>query len=86
MSKAVFSLAMFLALSGCVLVWGRAYEVEAETSEWITIKYDTTFTSLPDVQQVAQASCATHDKRAVFRNQSVNIWHLTTANFDCVTR
>jgi hypothetical protein len=86
MSKAVFALAMFLALSGCVVVWGRAYEVEAETSEWITIKYDTTFTSLADVQQVAQARCDTHRKRAVFRDQSLNIWHLTTANFDCVAK
>ena len=86
MSKAVFSLAMCLALSGCVVVWGRAYEVEAETSESITIEYDTNFTSLADVQQVAQASCGTHDKRAVFRDQSMNIWHLTTANFDCVAK
>ena len=84
MSKAAFSLAMFLVLSGCVVVWGRPYEVEAETSEWITIKYDTTFTSLTDVLRVAQASCGTHNKRAVFRDQSMDIWHLTTANFDCV--
>ena len=73
-------------LSGCVVVWGRAYEVEAETSEWITIKYDTTFASLAEIQQVAQASCDIHGKRAVFRDQSMNIWHLTTANFDCAAK
>lgn len=84
MKNLAVAVALVAALSGCVAVWGRAYNVEAETSEWITIKYDTTFASLAEIQQVAQASCDTHSKRAVYRDQSMNILHLTTANFDCV--
>jgi len=75
--------ALTIALSGCVLVWGGAYEVEAETSDWITIKYDSNFTSLADMQQLADASCAVHDKRATMRDQSTSVWHLTTVTFDC---
>jgi PBP1b-binding outer membrane lipoprotein LpoB len=86
MSKVAVILGLALVLSGCVVVWGRAYEIEAETSEWITIKYDSNFTSLPDIQQVAQASCDAHDKHAVFRDQSTSILHLTTVDFDCVTK
>jgi len=33
---------------------------------------------------VAQASCDTHHKQAKVRDQSMNIWHLTTVTFDCV--
>lgn len=86
MKNLIIAVALLVLLSGCVVVWGRSYEVEAETSEWITIKYDTTFASLADVRQVAQASCDIHGKRAVFDDQSMNIWHLTTANFDCVAK
>jgi hypothetical protein len=86
MRKVAISLGLALMLSGCVIVWGRAYEIEAETSQWITIKYDSNFTSLADIQQVAQTSCGTHDKRAVFRDQSTNIVHLTTVDFDCTAR
>jgi hypothetical protein len=86
MREIAIALGLTLTLSGCVIVWGRAYEIEAETSEWITIKYDSNFTSFADIQQVAQTSCDTHDKRAVFRDQSTNIVHLTTVDFDCTTR
>ncbi len=86
MKNLITAAALLVLLSGCVVVWGRSYEVEAETSEWITIKYDTTFASLADIQQVAEASCDTHNKRTVFRDQAMNIWHLTTANFDCVAK
>jgi len=81
----VLAIAVALAalLSGCVVVWGRAYEVEAETSEWITIKYDSNFTSLGEVEQVAQESCNAHRRRAVVRDQSMSLWHLTTVTFDC---
>jgi len=75
-----------LFLSGCVVVWGRAYEVEAESSEWITIKYDSNFTTLDDIQHVAQASCDSHNKRAVMRDQSMSILHLTTVDFDCIPK
>jgi hypothetical protein len=84
--KVAIALGLILMLTGCVIVWGRAYEIEAETSEWITIKYDSNFTSLADIQGLAQASCDTHDKRAVFRDQSTNILHLTTVDFDCTAR
>jgi len=86
MKKIAVALALAGTLAGCVVVWGRGYEVEAETSEWITIKYDTHFASLDEVQQVAEASCGTHGKRAIMRGQDKSIWQLTTADFDCVPK
>lgn len=74
-----------VAFSGCVAVWGRAYEIELETSELVTIKYDGHFTSSGDVQNVAQASCARYGKDAASQGELTSFWGLTTVPFVCVT-
>ena len=61
-------------------------ELAHEFEDALAVETSASLTSLADVQQVAQARCDTHRKRAVFRDQSLNIWHLTTANFDCVAK
>lgn len=83
MREIVVSAAVSLLLSGCVIVWGGAYEIDEETSDGVTIKYDSNFTSLKQMQQVAQTSCSTHNRRAVLKDQSMSIWHLTTVDFEC---
>ncbi len=75
-----------ILLSGCVAVWGRSYEIESETSEAVTIKYDRNFTDLQEVKKVAQANCAEIGKDAVERGETTSIWRITTVDFGCVKR
>lgn len=84
MHKLAAIVAMAVALSGCVAVWGRPYEVETQTSESVTLKYDRNFASLGDVEKVAQANCAELGKSAVKKNETTSIWRISTVTFDCV--
>lgn len=72
------------ALSGCVAVWGNAYHIVSETPDSVTINYDKTFTTLADVKQVAEGSCQALGKKAVKRDETTNLWRITTVHFSCV--
>jgi len=84
MHRAAVLLLIAVGLSGCVAVWGRAYNIESETSESVTIKYDRNFTTLKDVNKVAQANCAEIGKKAVERHATTSIWQITTVTYGCV--
>lgn len=85
MLKPALVAALALGLGGCVAVWGKAYHVEEETSDSVTIKYDDNFGSIDEVRQVAETSCQAHGKDAVpARDPSASLWGISTAEFDCV--
>ncbi len=73
-------------LTGCVAVWGRAYDVDAASPSAVSIKYDAHFTSASNVQKVAQAKCGRYDEVAISRGESTSLWGITTADFACVNR
>ena len=81
-------LAIFVVLligpSACVAVWGRSYEVQSATSEGVVIKYDTNFTTLGDIQMVADRSCAESGRKAMERGNHKSLWQISTATFECV--
>lgn len=84
MSRTTLLIFIALALSGCVAVWGHAYNIESQDADSIIIKYDRHFASSGDVQNVAQASCARYGKDAASQGESTSIWGLTTVPFACV--
>jgi hypothetical protein len=84
MFRTPLAFAIAVALTGCVAVWGRGYNVEAANSASVTIKYDRHFSSLSEVEAVANASCGGFGKHQVSRGESTSPWGLTTVTFACV--
>jgi hypothetical protein len=72
-----------LALSGCVAVWGRAYEVEFQSPESVVLKYDGTFIDRSDVLKVAQQGGAKSGREAVPQSEHTSFWNLTTIAVRC---
>jgi hypothetical protein len=83
MLRAILIVLAINTLVGCVAVWGRAYQIGAETANSVTIKYDGHFTSSGNVDRVAQASCQKFGKAAAKQDESTSIWGLTTVVFTC---
>lgn len=75
-----------LALTGCVAVWGQAYDIEQATSESVTIRYDRNFATLDEVDKIARKNCAESGKMAVEQHESTSVWRITTVSFNCVQR
>jgi hypothetical protein len=86
MWKNVFLCITLLSLNGCVLVWGRTYNVEFANSSSVTIRYSTSFTDSGYVQGVAQASCDQYGKDAVPGSWSDSGIGLRTETYFCVRR
>lgn len=84
MSRLAAVLLTAVSLSGCVAVWGGAYNIVSETPDSVTIKYDKTFTNLAAVEQVADGSCRAVGRRAVKRDETTNLYRITTVHFSCV--
>lgn len=83
MPRTLLTLALAIVLSGCVAVWGRAYTIEAENTDAVTIKYDRHFTSAEDIRKIAAASCAQSGKSPGEPHETTSMWGLTTAFFAC---
>jgi hypothetical protein len=86
MPKKTLLLTFAVGLSGCVAVWGRGYQVESESPDAVTIKYDHHFASPDDVAMVAEANCERFDKSARSSSSSTSIWGLTSVSFVCAGR
>ena len=84
MRRAVAMAMMLTALAGCIAVWGRGYDIEDETSESITIKFDEHFADLSDVEVVAREHCGRYRKTAVLRERTKSMWGITTLDFGCL--
>lgn len=86
----MFRLAAFILaatlLSGCVAVWGRAYDVSFRSPDSVLIDYDRHFGSLDEITNVAQNICAEYSKNAAFQRESTNMWGITSASFACKAR
>lgn len=83
--RKLFAIAlMTVSLGGCVAVWGQAYSIDSSTSDSVTIKYDRNFTSLGEVEGVAQSHCGSYRKKAVKTEETSSFWGLNTVYFDCV--
>jgi hypothetical protein len=77
-------LAVFcLCLSGCVVVWGGAYHIEAHTRSSITIKWDPIGTDFAEVTKVAKAYCAQGGLDALKGSAVTTPYGLQTVTFDC---
>ena len=73
-----------LSLTGCVLVWGKAYKVEFSDSTSITMEYDPALTDIGDLQNVAESHCSHYGKDAVpgFAMHGMGV-ALQDVTFDC---
>jgi hypothetical protein len=85
MIRAAVVAVVAVGLPGCVALWGGGYHIESENSQSITMKYDSHFASLSEVQNVAEAECRHYGKRAISQN-STSAWGITTVVFDCVAK
>lgn len=79
---------MMLALSiilldGCVAVWGKAYKVEEQTPDEMTIHYDDHFIENQDIGNLASIHCGKYSKDAVLQTKDKSPWGLTTATYTC---
>jgi hypothetical protein len=79
---ALISLTSFV-LSGCVAVWGGAYEIESQSADAVIIKYDGHFIERGAVDEIAQKQCAPYGRRAERKSVSTSLWGISTAVFDC---
>ncbi len=84
MSRIVCAVVAALSLAGCVAVWGGAYDVDSADPTSVAIKYDAHFTSVGNIERVAQTSCGRFDKVAVSEAESTSLWGITTARFACI--
>jgi len=86
MLKSMLLILTTLALSGCVAVWGRAYEVEFQSADAVILKYDGPYIERIDVVKVGQESCAKYGKDAAVKSEETSMWNITTISFDCAAR
>ncbi len=84
--RPVAAISAFLLLSGCVAVWGSAYNIEAESDTGVTITYDPSLTSSGAIEAVAAQECGRYQKVAVPKSQTFSAWALARISFVCDTR
>ena len=78
------SLALAVALSGCVVIWKDFYTVESASPDAITLDSDPGYISMEDAQKIADRHCRKYDKVAVLRTSETSSWGLRTISYRCV--
>lgn len=80
-------LILFLgALTGCVAVWGKSYNVAMSNSRSVVIEYDRVVANMPAMLQAAQAECDKYKKDAVLDNVSTGNLSILVNTYRCETR
>ena len=72
-----------LLLGGCVVAWGDAYHIAAQTPDAITVQYDTNFIDEPEVAKLARAHCNKSGRIAIAQTHEKSMWGLSTERFLC---
>lgn len=70
-------------LDGCVVAWGGAYHIDAQTPEAITIHYDTNFIDGRVVDKLALSHCSAYGKVARLQDHQESVWRLSVKTFAC---
>ena len=85
--KIALAVALLMTLGGCVAVWGQSYTIDSESTDAVTIKYDSNFTTEDRIQKVADDICHRYgDKVARLHDSDRSIWRIVTATYDCVAK
>ena len=76
-------LLLTLSLTGCIAVWGKSYNVDAATPDYIQVNYDDSVINYPLMLQEVRSHCARYDK--VARNDTTirNYWGITMSIYLC---
>lgn len=75
-----------IALSGCVAVWGKSYNVAMSNSRSVVIEYDRVVANMPAMLQTAQAECDKYEKDAVLDSVSGGNMGIRVNTYRCETR
>ena len=72
-----------MLLSGCVAVWGSAYQVESQTPDGMVVHYDTHFIDDTEIEKLAHDHCQTYSKTALLQSHDVDVMNISTDIFLC---
>lgn len=75
-----------IALSGCVAVWGKSYNVALSNSRSVVIEYDPAVVNLPALLSEAQGNCDKFGKDAVFHSETTGNLGIKVNTYRCEMR
>lgn len=86
MKKNIFLIVPILALSACVAVWGKSYNIAMSNSRSVVIEYDPVVVNLPAMLKAAQSECNKYGKDAVLDSVSQGNLKIKVNTYRCETR
>lgn len=75
-----------IALSGCVAVWGKSYNVAMSNSRSVVIEYDPVIINLSAMLQAAQSECDKYGKDVVLDSVTEGNLKIKVNTYRCETR
>mgnify|MGYP001231385262 CR=1 FL=1 len=75
-----------IAVSGCVAVWGKSYNIAMSNSRSVVIEYDPVVINMPAMLQAAQAECDKYDKDAILDSVTNGNLKIKVNTYRCEVR
>jgi hypothetical protein len=82
----IYILLVACALSGCVMVWGKSYNIAMSNSRSVVVEYDPVVINLPEMLKAAQAECDKYKKDAVLDSVSEGNLKIKVNTYRCEKR
>lgn len=84
--KRIVLMGVFLASAGCVVVWGKSYNVALANSRSVVVEYDPVLVNLSAMLGVAQAECDKFSKDAVLDSTTSGNLGILVNTYRCESR
>lgn len=85
-SIACGSLGFCLAMTSCVAVWGKSYNVALQNSRSVVIEYDPALINMPAMLGAAQGACDRYGKDAVLDSVTTGNLGIKVNTYRCESR
>lgn len=77
---------LLIPMCGCIVVWGKSYNVALSNSRSVVIEYDPSVVNLPAMLNAAQRACGKYGKDAVLAKVSTSNLGIIVNNYRCEQR
>ena len=82
----LISIGIVFLLSGCVVKWGKSYNVAMANSRSVVVEYDPLVVNLPAMLQAAQTECSKYGKDAVLDSRDTGNYGIKVNTYRCEVR